>query len=232
MFTLAGDFVLSGLLPASAPQQAVMLDHAPAAVHATAVVQEVEEEAMAEMAVSESIPSTMPQMGDPTAEPALGEAEQPQLEAGLESANEGQAALAATAAPAEEQAQAMAVEPPKEGDSEVMAEMEAVEAPATLSPEATGMTGAGAARAGKPATSTTVATPPLTKPPPVSAPTTMAQAPAPAPMIPEAQEGKTLGPLWQPFASPLRLLEITLALLVILLGSVAIIATILQRRLG
>lgn len=239
VFTLAGDFMLGSLLPASVPQQAVMLDQAPAALQVTAVVLEVEEETVVEVPVSESEPAVMPQMGDLTSEPALGEAEEARSEADLGSGAEGQAAeqpaMAATAVPEDEQARALAVEPPRVKESAVTTAMEAVEASTTLPPEAPVMEEAGAAETGERATpttdvaSTTVATVvaalPPTEAPPVLAPTTVAQVPAPAPVSAEAPTA-----VWQQLsASPLRFVEVGLAILVIFLGTLAILATILQR---
>jgi len=217
-----------------------MLEQAPAAVQVTAIVEEmeealpVEEEAVAELAVSEPIPTTTPQTGALTAEPALGEAVQLGSEAEPGAADEARAAekagIAATAAPEEEQAQAMAVEPPRAGDSDAMAAKEAVEAPAALPLEATSLLeGAGAAEVGEAATA--IVEFPPTEPPPVVVPTTVVQATAPAPMAREAPAMKPAGVLQQPSTYPLRLVEIGLAILVVFLGTLAILATILQRRL-
>jgi hypothetical protein len=56
------------------------------------------------------------------------------------------------------------------------------------------------------------------------------QAQAPAPQIPEPEGGWPIGTFQQPAASPLRLVEVGLAILVVFLGTLAILATILQRR--
>jgi anti-sigma factor RsiW len=244
---VAGDYLLIGPRPGSAPELMLMQEQAPMAVEATQVVglvREAEAPAAppeAEVAVEEAVvetvietvevekevvavaPSAMPQPTQAAAPATEARATEPQeggIEAPASAAEEAPVGELAQEPQADEAPAALKVSPVEQG---------AAPGAQDTTPAAQDATGA---TAGGGPTPTILASPLALASPAPAAATAVAEIPAPAPAMPEP-EAQPISETWgKPGVNWLRVVEVTLAVAFVLLATITVVATIQKRRAG
>jgi hypothetical protein len=205
---VAGDIMLAGIMPASMPQQAVMLEQAPADVEVTQVVEvmkEVEAEVAAEEAMPEAVQSSVPEAPLPAAE-----------------ARAEKAVVAATATAEGMAAGVMAPEPAAEKEMVATAEIGAAELPQAPMLEALEGEADAAVITIEP-TPTVLPTVSPTSPPTAVAPTSVARSQEPVFAVPEEPEQRPAEVLRPPIVAWLRAAELVLGIAFVVLGALTIV---------
>lgn len=213
---VAGDIMLAGIRPAAVPQQAVMLEQAPADVVVTRVV-EVMKEVEVEVAVEEAMPEAVQPSGPKAAPPA-------------EEARAEKAVVAATVTAQGTAAGVMAAEPAVEKEMAATAEIGAAEMSRVPMPEAPEGEADAATVAAEPTPTvlptvspTALPTALPTTPPTAVVPTSVARSQEPLYAVPEEPEQRPAEALRPPIVAWLRAAELVLGIAFVVLGALTIV---------
>jgi len=240
-FAVAGDFLLSGFVGGRAPEPMLMQEQAPAAVEITRVVEVVKEveapaaaEAEAEVAVERAIVETVA-VEEAVAEKVVVETVQVEKEVAAPAPSPmPQATATAEPPPGETGATAPKVESvvtrtpvSEEGVGGLgNAAKEPPAEPAPVEPEAADATAGGGP------TPTMLVSPQALSLGASGEPTTIAEAAAPVPAMPDREQGAVARALRRPGIDWLRVIEVALAVTFLMLVAATIFATIQKRRAG
>lgn len=249
VFMVAGDVLFTGVLSPGLSRQEIMLESAPAAVEVTREVEarvEVEAEVVVETVVVEKevvveeaveVMEEAPMAAEPAAEGEIptGEAASealasplPQMVAPTGELRVEKAATAPTPSPEGTRMGAMGFEPPAEKEAGDIVATEALEAPHAPTPTVT-VAPADAIAATMEPTPTLLPPAPPPAPATITLPTAVAQVQERAPRVSDEVEQRSMGPLRRPAITWLRVTELALGIVLIVLGSITIVAMI-QRR--